>query len=76
MHESTVAGIPCLIRVDYFFKQKPLGPMCDSDMDCAGYVNVDFTVCDRRGRPAPWLDRKLTTEDKERIENEIEEAYQ
>lgn len=76
MHESTVAGIPCLIRVDYFFKQKPLGPMCDSDMDCYGYVNVDFTVCDRRGRPAPWLEKKLSTEDKERIETEIEEAYQ
>jgi len=69
-----VAGIPCLIKVTHYFKQKPMGPSADSDWDCYGYTEVEFEVCDRRGRPAPWLERKLTLEDKNRIEIEIEEA--
>lgn len=69
--ESHVAGIPCQIQVDYVFVQKPLGRMADSDWDCYGYANVEFTVLDRKGYPAPWLERKLTPIDVERIENEI-----
>lgn len=69
-----MAGIPCLIKVTYYFKQEPMGPSADSDWDCYGYTEVEFEVCDRRGRPAPWLERKLTLEDKNRIEIEIEEA--
>lgn len=69
--ESTVSGIPCIIQVDRFFRQKPLGRGCDSDWDCDGYTEIDFTVCDRRGRPAPWLERKLTIADRERIEVQI-----
>lgn len=45
-------------------------------MDCYGYTDSEWTVCDRRGRPAPWLDRKLTADDKARIEQEIEEFMQ
>lgn len=71
---STVAGIPCLIEIDRFFAQPALGPSCDSDLDCYGYTEVDFTVCDRRGRPAPWLERKLTDKDRERISNEATES--
>lgn len=68
-----MAGIPCLINVTHYFKQKPMGPRADSDWDCYGYTEIEFEVCDRRGRPAPWLERKLTLEDKQRIETEIEE---
>ena len=67
---SKVAGIPCTIQVDRLFVQEPLGPNCDSDWDCYGYTEFDFTVCDRNGRPAPWLERKLTNEDRERLEVE------
>ena len=72
--KSSVAGIPCTIQVDRVFVQPPLGPNCDSDQDCYGYAEVDFTVCDQRGRPAPWLERKLTSDEVERIEAEILEA--
>lgn len=68
-----MAGIPCLIKVTHYFKQKPMGPSADSDYDCYGYTDIEFEVCDRRGRPAPWLERKLTPEDKNRIDVEIEE---
>jgi len=71
---STVSGIPCIIRVDHCFVQEPLGPDCDSDQDCYGYAEIEFTVLDRRGREAPWLTRKLTPDDVERIETEILET--
>ena len=73
---SHISSIPCAIQVDHFFKQKPLGRNCDSDWDCMGYTEVEFTVCDRRGRPAPWLERKLTPGDIERLKAEIEAHYE
>lgn len=72
--ESTVAGIPCLVQIDHVFVQRPMGPSADSDLDCYGYAEVEFTVLDRNGRPAPWLSKKLTKQEIERIENMILEA--
>ena len=68
-----VAGIPCLIGVTHYHKVKGDSSTWDSDMDYHGYVECEFTVCDRRGRPAPWLERKLTDNDTNRIEREIAE---
>ena len=70
-----IAGIPCLVQVDYFFVQKPLGPRADSDLDCYGYSDIDFTVLDRKGYAAPWLAKKMTSEDEERIKDELIEAH-
>ncbi len=67
---STVAGIPCVVEITDYTIQEPLGPSADSDWDCYGYSEVDFTVCDRRGRAAPWLERKLTDQDKARLKEE------
>ena len=72
--ETHIAGIPCLARVDYFFKKEPDFDTWASDWDYYGYTEIEFTVCDRRGRPAPWLEKKMTDAEKERIENEILEA--
>ena len=69
--ETRVAGIPCIARVTHYFRQAPLGPMADSDWDCYGYTNCEFDILDRRGRPAPWLERKATDDDRQRIEQEI-----
>ena len=71
MIETRVAGIPCLINPTHVFVQKPMGPSADSDWDCYGYSEIEFTVCDRRGRPAPWLERKMTDKDKQEIETLI-----
>ena len=75
MIEARVAGIPCLIDVTYFYQQRPLGRSAESDWDCYGYTDVEFTVCDRRGRPAPWLERKMTETDRQDIESEIIKAH-
>lgn len=72
MLESRVAGIPCLIEVTTLNVVKgSYSHNAASDWDYYGYNEVEFNVLDRRGRPAPWLERKLTPADKQRIENEI-----
>ena len=74
---TTVSGIPCLVRVDRYHHQPPhrgSAWTCDSDMDFYGYSEVEWAVLDRRGKPAPWLERKLTPADCSRIEREIETA--
>jgi hypothetical protein len=73
--ESTVAGIPCLIGVTEFSSvDGSYSYNAPSDMDYYGYSESGWDVLDRRGRPAAWLERKLTDADRSRIEREIEEA--
>ena len=73
--ESRVAGIPCLIGVSHFdCVRGSYSYNAASDMDYYGYSDSEWDVLDRRGRPADWLDRKLTAADRCRIEREIEEA--
>lgn len=72
--DSRVAGIPCKIQVLSYNKQEPMGRSADSDMDCYGYTNIEFEVLDTRGRSAPWLNRKLNSDDRNAIEQEIIDA--
>lgn len=73
--ESRVAGIPCLIGVLYFDSVRgSYSYHAPSDMDYYGYTESEWEVLDSRGRPAPWLERKLTDGDRQRIEQEIAEA--
>jgi hypothetical protein len=72
--ESRVAGIPCIIGVvEYFSVAGSYSQNAASDWDYHGYSESEWVVCDRRGRPAPWLERKLTDKDSSRIESEIAE---
>lgn len=73
--ESRVAGIPCLIGVSHFACVRgSYSYNAASDMDYYGYSESEWDVLDRRGRPAAWLERKLTDDDRQRIEQEIAEA--
>jgi hypothetical protein len=67
--ETRIAGIPCTVRIDYVCVTPP-DPRGDSDWDYYGYTEFDYTVCDRRGRPAPWLTKKMTRADTARIHDE------
>jgi hypothetical protein len=76
MLASTVSAIPCLVDVTHcHVVPGSYSYHAASDVDYYGYVDVQFTVCDRRGRPAPWLQRKMTPADADRIEGEILDAY-
>ena len=73
--ESRVAGIPCLIGVtDFSSVRGSYSYHADSDMDYYGYTESEWVVLDRRGRPAAWLERKLTDADRSRIEQEVAET--
>lgn len=70
--ETRVAGIPCIARVTYYMSQPgSYSRNAASDMDYYGYTECEFEICDRRGRPAPWLEKKMTTNDSDRITAEI-----
>lgn len=69
---SHVAGIPCLIEVtewEPFVRGRYYGPPEDCYPDEGGFGC--WEVLDQRGRPAPWLSRKLTNEDTLRIDKEV-----
>jgi hypothetical protein len=57
--DHSIAGIPCKIRIDRHFVQKPLGMSADNPWDAEGYTELDYKICDRRGREAPWLEKKV-----------------
>lgn len=72
--ESNIQGIPCLIEVTTFSRVKPWRGCisnCPSSDDYYGYSEIEFDVLDRKGYRAKWLERKMTAEDKSRIESEI-----
>jgi hypothetical protein len=74
--ESYVAGIPCIIGVvDYTCVKGSYSHHAASDWDYHGYTESEWEVCDRRGRPAPWLARKLTDKIEREIEKEIAEYF-
>lgn len=77
--ETRVAGIPCIAKVTHYFCKPPhrgSPHTCDSDLDFYGYSEIEFEVLDQRGRPAPWLAKKLTSQDAQRIEQEIIEQLE
>lgn len=71
MLETRIQGIPCIVEMTSYFRLAPQGRSADSSDDCYGGHEIEFTVCDRRGRPAPWLERKMTDADYDRIEDEL-----
>lgn len=72
--ETRVAGIPCIVGVTHF---ESVGGSYNynaaSDWDYHGYTECEFDVLDRRGRKAPWLERKLNDKIIREIEQEIAE---
>lgn len=70
--EHRVAGIPCLIGViDYDRVEGSFSYNAPSDIDYHGGTECDWEILDRRGRPAPWLARKINTREKDAINEAI-----
>jgi hypothetical protein len=64
--DTRVAGIPCIARVVHHLVVKGHRGACNPD-DYYGYEEFEVEILDRRGRPAPWLQRKITSADDDRI---------
>lgn len=71
--QTRLAGIPCQIAVSNFKRVKgSYSYNAPSDADFYGYTDYDYEVLDRRGRPAPWLEKKVSQAD---IDEKIMEQY-
>lgn len=72
--ETRICGIPCAVAVfDIVSVKGSFSYAAPSDLDYYGYTDFDYRVCDQRGRPAPWLERKMTKNDRELLEERINE---
>jgi hypothetical protein len=63
-----VCNIPCIANVTLFNHVKPNYNSWASDMDYHGYTEIEFNLLDRKGYPAPWLEKKA-----EPIEEDIKQ---
>ena len=71
--QTRIAGIPCIVNLVSVVGQFSPAVISKDPDYCheAEYPEVTFQVCDRKGYPAPWLERKLTCEEASRIESEL-----
>lgn len=70
--DTHVQGIPCQARITYYAGGRPArtyGPpeRCYPEEP----EELDYDILDRRGRPAPWLECKMTDADEVRIGEEL-----
>lgn len=72
--ETRVCGIPCMVGVSSYNFAAP-NQYADNDIDYYGYTELCWDVLDQRGRIAPWLERKLSEDEVDRIELEIAEFF-
>lgn len=75
--ETTIAGIPAIINVLSWEPYSPavIGVSADDSYPAEGGCG-EWEVCDRRGRPAPWLEAKITESELWRLELEIFERME
>jgi len=70
--DTRICGIPATVKVHTCRVHKgTFDRNAPSDLDYYGYTDLEYTVCDSRGRPADWLERKMTKWDREKLEEEI-----
>lgn len=63
--EVRIQGIPAIVEVTSVVRATPAGAR--GYLDPPEPAEVEFTVMDRRGRPAPWLARKMSQADVQQI---------
>jgi type 1 fimbria pilin len=70
--DSHVKGIPCQVVIDSCTVVKGSHSYnAPSDLDYHGYTEIEFHLLDRKGYAASWLEKKLSEQDRIRIEEEI-----
>ena len=74
--QTTISGIPCRAVVDtYHVTKGTYSRQAETPDEYYGASEIEFTICDRKGYDAPWLTRKMTSDDVSRIEQEIIDAH-
>ena len=70
--DTRIANIPCKVEITCYYKYRAATLWGHPD----GWApsepeELSFRVLDRRGRVAPWLEEKLTEDDRKRIIKEL-----
>lgn len=67
-----VSGIPAVARVLHYLPEVPARLEGHPDWREPAYGGeITLQICDRRGRPAPWLERKLSRVERLALEREV-----
>ena len=66
----TVKGIPCLVQITGFY-----GGCEGTYWEPPEHPTADVQICDRRGRHAPWLERKMNEQDWRDVECQAVTEY-
>ena len=69
--QTRISGIPARIEVTSYIPWRPARLYGHPDSWAPPEGEIEWTVCDSRGRPAPWLEKKLTPAERRRIEGEL-----
>jgi len=73
---TRVSGIPCLVGVtSYYHAEGSFSFHAASSDDYYGYTDMSWEILDRKGRPAPWLEKKLDKFARQDIERLIKDSY-
>jgi hypothetical protein len=66
---TRVCGIPCLVRVMYWERYRPAkvsGPPEHCYTEEGGWG--EWEILDTKGRPAPWLEKKMSDTDRQQVD--------
>ena len=69
--QTRISGIPARIEVLSFIPWRPARLYGHPDSWAPAEGEIEWVVCDSKGRPAPWLEKKLTPAERRRIEGEL-----
>lgn len=73
MIDTYICGIPCKVQLEHYYPGADMvitGPGF-GDCEPPEPTEVDFTVYDRKGYRARWLENKLTDSECDRIDEEL-----
>lgn len=71
--DTTVAGIPCqceVVHATEFIPMRSYGPGMEDATESEG-GEFEFNILDRKGYKAKWLERKVSTDDIDRLYEEF-----
>ena len=74
--DTRIANIPCKVEITRYYKYRAATIWGHPDGWAPGEPEeISFQVLDRRGRVAPWLEEKLTEDDRKRIIKELSDFW-
>lgn len=71
--ESRIAGIPCIIAIIEVAGRYEPAQVYGPPERCyeAQYPEISWEVWDRKGYPAPWLEKKMSKKEREEMEGMV-----